>query len=888
MTMHATDQVKTAKPQSITPARGAVLQRKCACGGTPGPTGECAECQKKRMALQRKDSNLSTSSEVPPIVHEVLQSSGQPLDQETRAFFEPRFGHDFGQVRVQNASALDNSTENSLVRHPQLFSPGCYTPSAIPTQFMLAHRSLNSDGEATLPQLTNSSNEKNNIGLPYHLRAGLEQLSGMNLSSIRVHLNSSRPFQLSALAYTQGQDIYIRPGQERFLPHEGWHAVQQLQGRVKATTRTMGFSLNDDRALEAEADVMGAKALGVSTSLGNGHGVSFPDGSVITQGGHSKRGKSSFTNSMSEERGLNLVAQFQDIPEGANCGSVQSARASSLLAVGQESGSRTFELRLTGQERRVWGSLSATCQASWNACSPSDQSRVAELPALPRIAVGGGRTRPRTPAEIHARLRDLRGRIHAAMDITAPRATDVFAPIPGRVTVSRAGRNASDVYGQRIMLYHQCPPFTEEFGPSPVVSLYAHLQERFVNVGDDIPAGHRIGTVGDSGVPGRVHLHFSARHLSRRFDDRAVSSRAEETQSIQINPAHWLAAIGVPVGPVIPDIQSSTGQPANRDELVGPIQRCADVPAEQAKNKLSPPQFFPQILQRQAVIQRVTDQERYENTLRNAGTDSRRWDAGYQHRQFLGVSIQHGLHQELADRLSLAEADLQTQFPSMNETQIAQQIQLNTISGRRQVVNAAGGDKLSFHSFGLAIDINYSRNPFIGRSAIVSGAIGSSDDVINRIYQFMTSGEFHISVQQEGSVQEIYHRYAFASQAFTNYFAMRGNTDAIRTFLAERGEIIGASVGELMNPWQEEDEARVQQIAVQIEADAQNPYLLADMQMTGSGPRPLELGFMDLSEQIVMALTGPAGLFWGGEYGSGKDLMHFDWRMGTIRDRHRQ
>src|SRR5205823_11424089 len=36
----------------------------------------------------------------PPVVHEVLQSPGRPLDRETHAYFEPRLGHDFGKVRV--------------------------------------------------------------------------------------------------------------------------------------------------------------------------------------------------------------------------------------------------------------------------------------------------------------------------------------------------------------------------------------------------------------------------------------------------------------------------------------------------------------------------------------------------------------------------------------------------------------------------------------------------------------------------------------------------------------------------------------------------------------------------------------------------------------------
>ena len=97
-------------------------------------------------------------------------------------------------------------------------------------------------------------------GMPGPLKAGLEALSGMDLSGVRVHKNSSKPAQLNALAYTQGQDIHVGPGQEEHLPHEGWHAVQQMQGRVQPTIQANGVSINDDAGLEREADVMGSKA----------------------------------------------------------------------------------------------------------------------------------------------------------------------------------------------------------------------------------------------------------------------------------------------------------------------------------------------------------------------------------------------------------------------------------------------------------------------------------------------------------------------------------------------------------------------------------------------------------------------------------------------------
>ncbi len=96
-------------------------------------------------------------------------------------------------------------------------------------------------------------------GLPDTLKAGLESLSGLDMSDVRVHYNSLKPVQLQAEAYTSGMDIHIAPGQERHLPSEAWHVVQQKQGRVKAPMA--GAPINDDPALEKEADVMGAKAV---------------------------------------------------------------------------------------------------------------------------------------------------------------------------------------------------------------------------------------------------------------------------------------------------------------------------------------------------------------------------------------------------------------------------------------------------------------------------------------------------------------------------------------------------------------------------------------------------------------------------------------------------
>lgn len=99
-------------------------------------------------------------------------------------------------------------------------------------------------------------------GLPAQLKAGIESLSGIALDHVNVHYNSPQPAQLHAHAYAQGSDIHVAPGQERHLPHEAWHVVQQTQGRVRPTLQLKeAMPLNDDASLEREADVMGARAM---------------------------------------------------------------------------------------------------------------------------------------------------------------------------------------------------------------------------------------------------------------------------------------------------------------------------------------------------------------------------------------------------------------------------------------------------------------------------------------------------------------------------------------------------------------------------------------------------------------------------------------------------
>jgi hypothetical protein len=111
-------------------------ERRCACGGTVGPSGECAACRAKRLARER--------SVAPPIVHQVLNSPGRPLEPPTRRSMEAQFGHDFGAVRVHDdsraaASAGAVGAAAYTVGRDVVFGPGRYRPATPAGRSLLAH-----------------------------------------------------------------------------------------------------------------------------------------------------------------------------------------------------------------------------------------------------------------------------------------------------------------------------------------------------------------------------------------------------------------------------------------------------------------------------------------------------------------------------------------------------------------------------------------------------------------------------------------------------------------------------------------------------------------------------------------------------------------------------
>lgn len=122
------------------------------------------------------------------------------------------------------------------------------------------------DENVQLKENTSPSKE-NKTGMPDQLKSGIESLSGISMDDVRVQYNSDKPKQLNALAYAQGEEIHVQSGQDKHLPHEAWHVVQQKQGRVNPTRQENQININDDTGLEKEADEMGGKALQFKSSF---------------------------------------------------------------------------------------------------------------------------------------------------------------------------------------------------------------------------------------------------------------------------------------------------------------------------------------------------------------------------------------------------------------------------------------------------------------------------------------------------------------------------------------------------------------------------------------------------------------------------------------------
>ncbi len=231
------------------------------------PSNSCPECEEEEIQAKSVDDGITSivQRQTDPDLEEeeVLQGKFLPVqrvNEDEEEEIQAKSMDDSFTPIAERQSDLDLDDEEILQGK---FLPVQRT-SKDEEEDLLQGRfesnALKAEAEQAKP-------EPNHTGMPDGLKAGIEALSGLDMSDVRVHSNSDKPARLNALAYAQGHEIHLSPGQERHLPHEAWHVVQQKQGLVKPTMQLKdGMSINDDAALEREADVMGANALQMTRS----------------------------------------------------------------------------------------------------------------------------------------------------------------------------------------------------------------------------------------------------------------------------------------------------------------------------------------------------------------------------------------------------------------------------------------------------------------------------------------------------------------------------------------------------------------------------------------------------------------------------------------------
>ena len=192
------------KTTSLLPPAQGLLQRQCACGNHTTAGGECTECAKKKLNLQRKlsigasndpleheadrvaDQVMSmqpnttvnkapvriqrysgqpnqAEGTAPAIVDHVLSSAGRPLEPSLRNDMEQRFGHDFSHVRLHTGgtaeqSAKDVNANAYTVGNNVVFGAGQFAPQTQSGQRLLAHELTHVVQQEASPSSSTHSN----------------------------------------------------------------------------------------------------------------------------------------------------------------------------------------------------------------------------------------------------------------------------------------------------------------------------------------------------------------------------------------------------------------------------------------------------------------------------------------------------------------------------------------------------------------------------------------------------------------------------------------------------------------------------------------------------------------------------------------------------------
>lgn len=312
------------------------LQRKCACGGSASSGGDCAECKKKKMSLQRRAATDAKPATATPPGNEVPGSPGQSPAAEVTALFQSRAGHDFSRVPVHgDPKAEESAKEGNAIAHPfgtlraiqaklEINRPGDFyeqEADRAADQVMRMVKAPDDEGEKDhargwpasagvvqgtgsplgagvgAPPIVDEALRSPGQPLPPSTQEFFGPRFGHDFSVVRVHNDhqAGKSAQaVAARAYTVGKDLVFAPGQyapgtasgQRLIAHELTHVVQQGAARPVSRLGDSGPARSALPPSVQREPLPGAGAAGPNANIAltfgaNPHVVRQPRGSMI-------------------------------------------------------------------------------------------------------------------------------------------------------------------------------------------------------------------------------------------------------------------------------------------------------------------------------------------------------------------------------------------------------------------------------------------------------------------------------------------------------------------------------------------------------------------------------------------------------------------------------
>jgi hypothetical protein len=469
------------------------------------------------------------------------------------------------------------------------------------------------------------------------------------------------------------------------------------------------------------------------------------------------------------------------------------------------------------------------------------------------------------------------------------------------------------------MLLHNCPPRTEEFGDGPITTIFAHMDSRSVSLHQDVQADDQVGTVGDTGEGG-VHLHFSVQNVPRHGPpERASSRRYEEPHGI--NPHDWLIGMGIPVAPNIagPGGASEPAVPA------APAETRSEKSSPDVLQKSSESPIGSWISQRAKISQTHLRIQRkpLEVTAHN----------------FLGIPVEGGVNPVMRARLTAVASHLETRFNAIharapiNVQELREWAGVITIRGWQQ----RSGNR-SKHCSGSAVDVNPQNQPYIvtrttsgGRTVLGGEHEGRSltsqrqaaAEVFDRAVEFVF-GEPSADVSARRPAAEatpretttaVYGRFRHVSDALAVYLGLAFHTTPNRVIRRPMASIEAATEEQLLRTiptterkeeamaiedirqyilnhappgpdqtyhWNWEDSFLAREYYFRMLRDYEHvriPMEHGNPEARPPNTRNPARGFLDMTEEFVVAMADVGGLRWGiADFGAetSGDTHHFD------------